>query len=126
MEKIDGKRLDLLDLNQQEQSFYEQLDDFLFSSLEIYEGSNRCPGMNLKNLVLGKEGKLFYVDSEPYPEYNVEPFEMAHARKKKLTRMLGEDYQRLLPKTADWITKHEVGNYKKAKSEARRKRRKND
>ncbi|MDA2922335.1 hypothetical protein MYX07_03655 [Patescibacteria group bacterium AH-259-L07] len=122
--KVKGERLDSIDLSQQNRAFYNQLDDFLFGSLEIYENNGRCPGINLKNLVLNEEGRLFYVDSQPYPEYNIEPFEMAHARKQKLTRIFGEDFQQLLPKTVDWINKNEVANYKKAKSAAKRNRRK--
>ena len=123
-ETIAGNRLDKIDLNDQDDIFYEQLDDFLFSSLLLYENKKVCPGINLKNLVLDENGHLFYVDSEPYPPCNIEPFEMAYARKQKLLKIFGENLQKLLPKTYNWIKENEVENYKKAKGAAKRKRRK--
>ena len=126
-ENVNGLRLDKLDLKCQDQDFYQQLDDFLFGSLQMYENTKKCPGVNLKNLILNENGKLFYVDSEPFAEYNIEPFEMAQARKRKLIKLFGGNYQSLLPKTANWILQYEAPsqNYKKLKNDALKLRRSN-
>lgn len=121
--EIQGKRLDRVDISSLGEPVLEQIDSFLRDSLEIYENEGVCPGINLKNFILGNDQNLYYIDSEPYPTCNIEPFEMAHAREQKLTKIFGEDAQRKLPRTWCWIENHKVDNYRKTKSLAKRKRR---
>lgn len=123
MQKVDGERLDTLELAGLPPEIYGQMDDFIFDSLVIYQQEGVCPGINYKNFVIDTEKKLWYVDSEPYPENNHEPFELAHARETRLTRDFGEGAKDLFPKTWEWISTHKVENYNKAKSEAEARRR---
>ncbi|RJR29343.1 hypothetical protein C4564_03335 [Candidatus Microgenomates bacterium] len=120
--EIHGNRLDKVgsDLSTDALS---QLDTFVSESLIIYEQEGICPGINLKNFILADDQKLYYIDSEPCPPYNLEPFEVAHAREQRLLRTFGEDAKNKFPDTWDWIENHRVENYKKAQSEAKKRRR---
>lgn len=123
MPEIHGRRLDTVDLESLDRNVTEQLDFFLSESLKLFETDKVCPGINLKNIIIDDEDAIHYIDSEPYPSYNLEAFEMAHAREQKLTRLFGDSAAATLPLTWQWINTHRVENYKKAKSEAERRRR---
>lgn len=117
VEEIKGTRLDKANLVEIKTSTLEDFDNFIFESLSIYEKEAICPGINLKNFIIDNTGKLYYVDSEPFPPYSIKPFEMAHARKQTLTKLFGKVASEKFPKTWEWIREHEVSNYKKAKKE---------
>lgn len=119
-DEVKGIRLDKMDPDKIEDDVLRQFDNFISDSLALYLEKGICPGVNLKNFVVSDDKKLFYVDSEPYPPYSIEPFEMAHARKQKMLKMFGALAQDKLPKTWEWIKKYEVQNYKKAKREKNR------
>jgi len=124
MQPIEGKRLDEVQLDELDQGVTTQLDDFLAKSLEIYEQEEICPGINLKNFIVDDvDDKLWYIDSEPYPMNHHEPFELAHARAQRLRGMFGEVVHQKLPRTWDWVEKHQVEDYKSAKKAAQARRR---
>lgn len=120
-QEIKGERLDHID--DFDEVVLEQLDDFFAKSLVMYEQEGVCPGVNFKNFIVDGDNRLYYVDSEPYPPFSIENFEMAHARRQKLQKVFGDTAEEKLPKTYQWIKDHEIENYKRAKSMARRARR---
>lgn len=114
--EIRGDRLDkLIEGNGLNNEILKQVDEFVAESLLVYERDGVCPGVNLKNFVIDRDLKLFYVDSEPYPPYTIKPFEMAHARENRLKKLFGEKAEELFPKTWGWIKKHRVENFKAEK-----------
>jgi len=119
-DEIKGSRLDIMiEASDVSNDVFTQFDEFLAESLLIYEKEGVCPGVNLKNFVVDEGGRLFYVDSEPYPPYIIKPFEMAHARENRLKKLFGEKAEELLPKTWEWIKKYRVENFKAEKRKRR-------
>jgi hypothetical protein len=100
-----------------------QLDRFMEESLKVFEKDKVTPGVNLKNFIIDPDQRLFYIDSEPYPPANIETFEMARARERRLIKMFGKNASSKLPITWQWIKGHMVEDYQKAKSEAKKNRR---
>lgn len=119
-DEIAGQRFDQINLKNLDSEILEKFDNFISNSLLIFEEKGICPGINLKNFIVTENKELFYVDSEPYPPYSVQSFEMAHARKRRLEKLFGDRGEELLPKTWQWIRAHEVANYKKAKREKKK------
>lgn len=117
--EVQGIRLDKTNLAELKASTLTDFDNFIFESLLVYEKEGVCPGINLKNFVIDEQDKLFYVDSEPFPPYTIKSFEMAHARKQTLSKLFGDQAKEKFPKTWEWVEKHEVANYRKAKREKR-------
>ncbi len=123
MKNVEGTRLDSIDFTDMTPEITEQLDDFILKSLVLYQQEGICPGINYKNFIIDNNGNLWYVDSEPYPENNHEPFEISHARESRLKRDFGENADEKFPKTWEWINENRASNYKKAKGEAEARRR---
>lgn len=120
--EVHGERLDQVDISKLDDDVLKQLDTFLNESLLIFENKGVCPGINLKNFIISEDRRLYYVDSQPYPAYDIEPFEMAHAREQRLIKVFGQEAAAKLPLTWGWISLHQVENYKKEKGVAKKQR----
>lgn len=122
MKEIEGTQLDEIEPTSFDSDVTKQLDDFLASSLEIFDAEGISAGINLKNFILDADKKLWFIDSEPYPINIHAAFEIAHAREQKLTRLFGHKAPDIFPKTWSWIQKNKVSNYTKMKKETKKLR----